>query len=73
MQKILILFISAYRYCISPFLGSNCRFHPTCSCYAQEAIGRFGAWRGTWLATRRIARCHPWHDGGYDPVPDKKD
>ena len=73
MQKILILLISAYRYFVSPFLGANCRFYPTCSCYAHEAIGRFGALRGGWLALRRVARCHPWHDGGFDPVPEKKD
>lgn len=73
MQKILILFIGAYRYLISPFLGNNCRFHPSCSCYAQEAIERFGVWRGGWMAVRRLGRCHPWHEGGFDPVPDKKD
>lgn len=73
MQKILIFLISAYRYAISPFLGANCRFHPSCSCYAHQAVERFGALRGGWLALRRIARCHPWHEGGIDPVPDKKD
>lgn len=73
MQKILILFIGAYRYLISPFLGNNCRFHPSCSCYAQEAIERFGVWRGGWMAVRRLGRCHPWHEGGFDPVPDTKD
>ncbi|MEW6647469.1 MAG: membrane protein insertion efficiency factor YidD [Pseudomonadota bacterium] len=73
MQKILILLIGAYRYLISPFLGNNCRFHPSCSCYAHEAIERFGAWRGGWMAVRRLGRCHPWHEGGFDPVPDKKD
>ena len=73
MQKILILLIGAYRYLISPYLGSNCRFHPTCSCYAHEAVSRFGAWHGGWLALRRISRCHPWHEGGLDPVPEKKD
>lgn len=73
MQKILILLIGVYRYAISPFLGSNCRFYPTCSCYAQEAIGRFGVLRGSWLSLRRISKCHPWHEGGEDPVPNKKD
>lgn len=73
MQKILILLIGAYRYLISPFLGNNCRFHPSCSCYAQEAIERFGVWRGGWMAVRRLGRCHPWHEGGFDPVPDTKD
>ena len=73
MQKILILLIGAYRYVISPLLGSNCRFHPSCSCYAHEAISRHGAWRGGWLSLRRLSRCHPWHEGGFDPVPEKKD
>lgn len=73
MQKILILLIGVYRYAISPFLGNNCRFYPSCSSYAQEAIGRFGPWRGGWMAVRRIGRCHPWHEGGLDPVPEKKD
>lgn len=73
MQKILILLIGVYRYAISPFLGNNCRFHPSCSCYAHEAIERFGALRGGWMAMRRLGRCHPWHEGGFDPVPEKKD
>lgn len=73
MQKILILLIGAYRYLISPFLGNNCRFHPSCSCYAHQAIERFGAWQGSWMALRRLGRCHPWHEGGFDPVPEKKD
>lgn len=69
MQKLLILFISAYRYGLSPFLGNNCRFYPTCSCYAQEAIATHGSLRGLWLTIRRLSRCHPWHEGGLDPVP----
>lgn len=69
MQKLLILLIGAYRYGISPFLGNNCRFYPTCSCYAQEAIVTHGSWRGLWLTARRLSRCHPWHEGGLDPVP----
>lgn len=73
MQKILILLIQAYRYLISPLLGNHCRFYPSCSCYAQEAISRFGVFRGTLLAARRLSRCHPWHPGGIDPVPEKKD
>ena len=70
MRKLLIGFISLYRYALSPFLGNNCRFYPTCSCYTQEAITRYGVVRGGWLGLRRISRCHPWHEGGIDPVPD---
>jgi uncharacterized protein len=62
--------ILAYRYGVSPLLGPRCRFYPSCSAYALEAIERHGALRGAWLATQRIGRCHPWHPGGYDPVPD---
>jgi len=69
MQKLLILLIGAYRYGLSPFLGSNCRYYPTCSCYAQEAIATHGSLRGLWLTVRRLSRCHPWHEGGLDPVP----
>ena len=70
MRESLRLLIRLYRYAISPMLGSNCRFHPSCSEYAEEAIGRHGSLLGSWLAARRIACCHPWHAGGYDPVPE---
>ena len=73
MRTILIAFIKAYRYLLSPFLGNNCRFYPTCSEYAETAIRRFGTLRGTWLSIRRVGRCHPWHEGGIDPVPEKND
>jgi len=66
---LLIALVAAYRYALSPMLGRHCRFHPSCSGYAIEALERHGALRGTWLAVRRVARCHPWHAGGYDPVP----
>jgi putative membrane protein insertion efficiency factor len=65
----LILPIRFYRRVISPLLPPRCRFHPTCSQYAIEAIEKHGVFRGGWLAVRRIARCHPLHPGGYDPVP----
>jgi putative membrane protein insertion efficiency factor len=70
MRSLLIGFITLYRWFVSPLLGPNCRFYPTCSCYAQEAIQRHGALRGSWLAARRIGRCHPWNPGGFDPVPE---
>jgi putative membrane protein insertion efficiency factor len=69
MSKLLVFLIQAYRYTLSPMLGRSCRFFPSCSEYAIEALQRHGAVRGTWLAVRRITRCHPWHPGGYDPVP----
>lgn len=69
MKTLLLGAIRAYRYLLRPMLGANCRFYPSCSDYASEAITRHGAARGTWLALRRIGRCHPWHPGGYDPVP----
>jgi putative membrane protein insertion efficiency factor len=61
--------IKGYKLLFSPFFGTQCRFYPTCSSYAHEAIETHGAWRGSWLAARRILRCHPWHAGGVDPVP----
>ena len=69
MKLLLLALVRAYQYLIRPMLGSNCRFYPSCSDYAREAIERHGALRGTWLAVRRIARCHPYHPGGFDPVP----
>ncbi len=67
----LLLLVRIYSYAISPLLGVNCRFQPTCSAYAIEALRLHGAFRGTMLAARRVARCHPWGKSGYDPVPRK--
>ena len=68
IKKIMIFLIRFYQLCISPLLGNNCRYYPTCSQYAIEAIEKKGIIRGSWMAVKRICRCHPWHDGGYDPV-----
>jgi putative membrane protein insertion efficiency factor len=69
MKFLLMALIQVYRYTLSPMLGRQCRFEPSCSSYALEALQLHGAVRGSWLATRRVCRCHPWHPGGYDPVP----
>jgi uncharacterized protein len=65
--------ITAYQWMLSPWLGTRCRHLPTCSAYAAEAIERFGAWRGGWLAVKRLGRCQPWGTSGYDPVPSIED
>ncbi len=69
MKTVLLALLRGYQYAIGPLLGANCRFAPSCSDYAQEAIVKHGALKGVWLAMRRILRCHPYHSGGYDPVP----
>ena len=69
MRGLLLALIGAYRRWISPLLGERCRFAPSCSAYAQQALVAHGAARGSWLAVRRLARCHPFHPGGHDPVP----
>ncbi|MES2819321.1 MAG: membrane protein insertion efficiency factor YidD [Pseudomonadota bacterium] len=69
MRKLVVVPIRFYRYAISPLMANHCRFHPSCSCYAQDAIEQHGVLRGGWLALRRLGRCHPWNSGGYDPVP----
>ena len=72
MKHVLIWLLKGYRFAISPLYGQVCRYHPTCSAYALEAVQTHGAARGTWLAARRVARCHPWAAGGLDPVPAPK-
>ena len=69
MKYVLIGLLKAYRLVISPLYGQVCRYHPSCSAYALEAVTVHGSLRGTWLAGRRLTRCHPWAAGGYDPVP----
>jgi len=69
LRGILMGLIRVYQWTLSPMLGPCCRFHPSCSCYAHEAIERHGVIRGVWLGTRRLLRCHPFVEGGYDPVP----
>ena len=72
LSKILILFVKMYQYMISPLLPSACRYSPTCSVYAVEAIRIHGPFKGFTMAIKRISRCHPWGGHGYDPVPEKK-
>ena len=69
MSRLLLAAIRGYRYLLSPWWGGQCRFTPTCSQYAMDAIQEHGSVRGTWLAVRRVSKCHPCHQGGFDPVP----
>jgi len=69
MKTVLLALIRGYQYLLRPMLGNSCRFYPSCSDYAREAIERHGVWRGVWLAVKRVGRCHPYHPGGFDPVP----
>ena len=69
VRYLLIGFLRAYRVVISPLYGQVCRYHPSCSAYALDAVREHGSIRGVWLAVRRLGRCHPWAAGGYDPVP----
>ena len=72
MRQIFMRMIRLYQLVVSPLLGPHCRFHPTCSCYTHTAIARHGVLRGTWLGAKRLLRCHPFNQGGYDPVPDER-
>lgn len=72
MRHLLIALLRAYRFAISPLYGQVCRYHPSCSAYALEAVTEHGSIKGTWLTVRRISRCNPWSRGGYDPVPPKR-
>src|SRR5690625_720965 len=69
VTRLLAFLIRGYRYWLSPWLGNQCRFYPSCSQYALDAPAEHGAARGSWLTLRRLSRCHPWHEGGHDPVP----
>ena len=69
MRAALAFLIRVYQWTVSPLLGPRCRFYPSCSHYAHEAVLRFGVVKGGWLALKRLGRCHPWHAGGFDPVP----
>jgi uncharacterized protein len=69
VKYVLIGLLRLYRAFISPLYGQVCRYHPTCSAYALDAVREYGSIKGSWLAVRRLVRCHPWSPGGYDPVP----
>ncbi|MGB4468495.1 MAG: membrane protein insertion efficiency factor YidD [Azovibrio sp.] len=69
MKPLILFLLRVYQYALSPLLGRNCRFYPSCSEYTVEAVQKYGALRGGWLGLKRVCRCHPWHPGGVDPVP----
>lgn len=71
MRWLAIKLIHGYRYVLSPWIGNQCRFYPTCSHYAEEALTRYGFIKGSYLTLCRLLKCHPWHPGGLDPVPEK--
>ncbi len=69
MKKLFIGLVRLYQLCLSPLLGKNCRFYPTCSEYTKQALEKYGAVKGSWLGIKRICKCHPFHPGGHDPLP----
>ncbi len=69
LALILLFLIRSYQLLLSPFVGQHCRYFPSCSHYAKDAVQTHGPWQGSWLAAKRVCRCHPWHEGGIDPVP----
>ncbi len=73
MKHVIIFIIKLYQFVLSPLFAGSCRFYPSCSEYAAESVSRFGSLKGSWLAIKRIGRCHPWHPGGIDPVPEKEE
>ncbi|MCU7881046.1 MAG: membrane protein insertion efficiency factor YidD [Candidatus Thiodiazotropha sp. (ex Lucinoma aequizonata)] len=70
MRRIIIFLIKLYQIILSPFVGQHCRFYPSCSTYSLEAVEKHGVMRGMWLSIKRISRCHPWHEGGIDLIPE---
>ncbi|MES9812858.1 MAG: membrane protein insertion efficiency factor YidD [Candidatus Thiodiazotropha sp.] len=72
MRRIVISLIKLYQTILSPFVGQHCRFYPSCSTYALEALEKHGTLQGLWLSVKRVSRCHPWHEGGVDPVPEPR-
>ncbi|MEW8506703.1 MAG: membrane protein insertion efficiency factor YidD [Candidatus Thiodiazotropha sp.] len=70
MRRIVIFLVRLYQTILSPFIGQHCRFYPSCSAYALEALEKHGVMAGLWLSIKRVSRCHPWHEGGVDPVPE---
>lgn len=69
MRQLLVGLVKLYQWCLSPFIGQSCRFYPSCSSYAVQALNKYGALKGSYLAVCRLGRCHPWCEGGHDPVP----